>query len=64
MPEVLESGTVMGEVTERPRAMTGLAAGTPVVVGGGDTQLGLVGIGGDPARAADPARRHASGSSP
>ena len=46
MPEVLESGTVMGEVTTAAARMTGLAAGTPVVVGGGDTQLGLVGIGG------------------
>ena len=45
MPEVLEPGTVMGEVSASAAAETGLAAGTPVVVGGGDTQLGLIGLG-------------------
>lgn len=45
MPEVVESGTVVGTVTEEAAAETGLAAGTPVVTGGADTQLGLVGIG-------------------
>ena len=45
VPEVLEPGTVMGEVTTAAATETGLAAGTPVVVGGADTQLGLVGIG-------------------
>lgn len=45
MPEVVEPGTVVGEVTETAAAETGLAAGTPVVAGGADTQLGLVGIG-------------------
>ena len=45
MPEVLEPGTILGEVTAVAARATGLAAGTPVVVGGGDTQLGLVGIG-------------------
>ena len=45
MPEVVEPGTVVGEVTEAAAAETGLAAGTPVVAGGADTQLGLVGIG-------------------
>ncbi len=45
MPEVVEPGTVVGRVTERAAADTGLAAGTPVVAGGADTQLGLVGIG-------------------
>ena len=44
MPEVLEPGTVVGEVTEDAAAETGLAPGTPVVVGGADTQLGLVGM--------------------
>lgn len=44
-PEVLEPGTVMGEVTTAAAEQTGLAAGTPVVVGGADTQLGLIGIG-------------------
>ena len=32
-------------MTAGAAAETGLAAGTPVVVGGADTQLGLVGIG-------------------
>lgn len=45
VPEVLASGTVVGRVTTQAADETGLAAGTPVVVGGADTQLGLVGIG-------------------
>jgi autoinducer 2 (AI-2) kinase len=45
VPEVLEPGTVVGPLTARAAAETGLAVGTPVVVGGADTQLGLVGIG-------------------
>jgi autoinducer 2 (AI-2) kinase len=45
MPEVLEPGTVVGGVTAAAAEDTGLAPGTPVVVGGADTQLGLVGIG-------------------
>ena len=44
-PEVLEPGSVVGPLTARAAEETGLAAGTPVVVGGADTQLGLVGIG-------------------
>lgn len=44
-PEVRESGTVLGEVTATASKETGFAAGTPVVVGGADTQLGLVGVG-------------------
>ena len=45
VPEVLEPGSVVGSVSERAAEETGLAKGTPVVVGGADTQLGLVGIG-------------------
>ena len=45
VPEVLEPGTVVGPATQRAANETGLAEGTPVVVGGADTQLGLVGIG-------------------
>lgn len=45
MPEVMEPGNVMGEVTTAAARETGLAPGTPVVVGGGDTQLGLLGLG-------------------
>lgn len=45
VPEILEPGSVVGPVSERASEESGLAAGTPVVVGGADTQLGLVGIG-------------------
>jgi autoinducer 2 (AI-2) kinase len=45
VPEVLEPGIVVGEVTAAAAAQTSLAAGTPVVVGGADTQLGLIGLG-------------------
>jgi autoinducer 2 (AI-2) kinase len=45
VPEVLEPGTVVGPLTAQAARETGLAEGTPVVVGGADTQLGLVGIG-------------------
>lgn len=44
-PEVVEAGSVAGEVTKRASEETGLQQGTPVVTGGGDTQLGLLGIG-------------------
>jgi autoinducer 2 (AI-2) kinase len=36
---------VVGTVTARAAAQTGLRAGTPVVAGGADTQLGLLGAG-------------------
>lgn len=45
VPEVVEPGTIVGAVTPAAAAETGLQAGTPVVAGGADTQLGLVGIG-------------------
>jgi len=44
-PEVLEPGSVVGTVTAEAAEETGLRAGTRVVTGGADTQLGLVGIG-------------------
>ncbi|HEY3764453.1 MAG TPA: autoinducer-2 kinase [Gaiellales bacterium] len=44
-PPVRSPGTVIGQVTSAAAAQTGLAAGTPVIAGGADTQLGLVGIG-------------------
>jgi autoinducer-2 kinase len=44
-PPVVESGTRVGEVTAKAAEQTGLPAGTPVVAGGGDTQMGLVGAG-------------------
>ena len=42
---VVSPGTVAGTVSSAAAADTGLRPGTPVVVGGADTQLGLVGIG-------------------
>ena len=45
LPRVAESGTVFGEVTAEAAKATGLKAGTPVVAGGADTQLGLLGGG-------------------
>jgi len=44
-PEVYEAGTPIGEVSAEAAAETGLKKGTPVVVGGADTQLALIGVG-------------------
>lgn len=44
-PQVYESGTVVGSVSEEAAALTRLAPGTPVVAGGGDAQLGCIGVG-------------------
>jgi autoinducer 2 (AI-2) kinase len=44
-PRVSSSGIVLGAVTKKASLETFLAEGTPVVVGGADTQLGLSGIG-------------------
>lgn len=44
-PPVYEPGTVIGEVTARAAAATGLRAGTPVVAGGGDAQLAATALG-------------------
>jgi autoinducer 2 (AI-2) kinase len=44
-PEVIECGSIAGEVSEEGAADTGLIKGTPVVVGGGDCQLGSIGVG-------------------
>jgi autoinducer-2 kinase len=45
LPAVRDPGTVIGTVTGRAAEETGLRAGTPVVAGGADTQLGLLGAG-------------------
>ncbi|MBA2284735.1 MAG: autoinducer-2 kinase [Ktedonobacteraceae bacterium] len=45
LPPVRESGTLLGHVHRQAAEETGLKEGTPVAVGGADTQLGLVGIG-------------------
>ena len=44
-PRVVEPGTIIGKITASAAAETGLAAGTPVVAGGGDAQLGTIGLG-------------------
>lgn len=44
-PPVFESGTIAGKVSAECASVTGLAEGTPVVTGGGDAQLGCVGVG-------------------
>lgn len=44
-PPVRECGSLIAHVSDACAAQTGLLAGTPVVVGGGDAQLGCVGVG-------------------
>jgi len=44
-PPVIESGTRIGAVTAAAADQTGLPPGTPVVAGGADTQMALVGAG-------------------
>ena len=43
LPELHLSGQKIGEVTRQASKETGLAEGTPVIVGGGDSQMGLLG---------------------
>ncbi len=45
LPEALPSGTVLGEVSEEAAKATGLAAGTPVVLGGHDHLCGALPVG-------------------
>ncbi len=44
-PPVYETGTQIGEVTSKAAEETGLQVGTPVIMGGGDVQLGSAGLG-------------------
>ncbi len=44
-PPVIESGQIIAKVNAQGAADTTLAEGTPVVVGGGDCQLGIIGVG-------------------
>ena len=44
-PPVVECGTKFAAVSAKGAAETGLKEGTPVVVGGGDCQLGTIGVG-------------------
>lgn len=43
-PQMARAGACVGSVTSRAAEQTGLAPGTPVVVGGADTQCGLLGM--------------------
>ncbi len=43
-PPVFESGTVVSKVSAIGAEQTGLCAGIPVVAGGGDAQLGCIGV--------------------
>nr|MDO8099500.1 FGGY family carbohydrate kinase [Candidatus Njordarchaeota archaeon] len=45
LPNLYSSGQKVGEVTKQASKETGLAEGTPVVMGGADSQLGLLGTG-------------------
>ncbi|HEJ9095382.1 autoinducer-2 kinase [Serratia odorifera] len=42
---VKETGSLLGQVTALAAQQSGLLAGTPVVMGGGDVQLGCLGLG-------------------
>lgn len=44
-PPINESGTVISKVNKESAIETGLNEGTPLVVGGGDAQLGCIGVG-------------------
>ncbi|MBP1039390.1 autoinducer-2 kinase [Vagococcus sp. BWB3-3] len=44
-PPVIESGCIIGQVSQNAAKLTGLSAETPVVAGGGDAQLGSIGVG-------------------
>jgi len=44
-PRSVEPGTVIGQISAKAEEDTGLPQGLPVVMGGGDVQLGCVGLG-------------------
>ena len=46
LPPLLECGSLIGGLQEAIAAQIGLLAGTPIIVGGGDTQFGSLGAGG------------------
>lgn len=45
LPPVKETGELLGKVTSQAAHQTGLSVDTPVIVGGGDVQLGCIGLG-------------------
>jgi len=44
-PDVKECGTVTAKVSQKGAEQSGLQEGTPIVTGGGDCQLGTIGVG-------------------
>jgi xylulokinase len=45
MPETFPSGEIVGEITRKAAKETGFVEGTPIISGGGDQQLGALGLG-------------------
>lgn len=45
LPPILETGTQLGHITSAAENESGLCKGTPFVMGGGDVQLGCLGLG-------------------
>ena len=45
MPAIVPSGSVVGKLSRSSAVATGLPEGIPVLVGGADTQLGVLGLG-------------------
>ena len=45
LPQLVESGTQVGELTSTAAKETGLKAGTPIIAGGGDQQCAALGVG-------------------
>lgn len=45
IPPMVASGTMIGRVSARAAEATGIPAGTPVMAGGGDCQIGTLGLG-------------------
>ncbi len=45
LPPLAQSGAVIGSVTRQASRLSGLSEGTPVALGGADTQCGVLGLG-------------------
>lgn len=45
LPELVSSGTIVGEVMARAGSQSGIAPGTPVIIAGGDASVGAIGAG-------------------
>lgn len=45
LPPLHHAGTVIGKITKQSASESGLAEGTNVIAGGGDTHIGMLGIG-------------------